>query len=68
MNGILERKEKEPVMPVLKNMGLGSEHSWDLSRANVVKPTIKQVEWQTGRKFTTNTRRVKGRIIVTRIK
>lgn len=69
MDKMLDRKEeKEPIMPVLKTMGIGAEHSWDLTRANVVKPTIKQVEWITGWKFTTTTTRVRGKIFVTRIK
>lgn len=68
MTEMLDRKESEPIMPVLKAMKLGEECSWDLRRATVVKPTIKQVEWRTGHKFKTTTTKVKGKIFVTRIK
>lgn len=68
MDEMLDRKEKEPIMPILRILELEEEYSWDLKRINVVKPTAKQVEWATGRKFQTSTKKVEGKVTVKRIK
>lgn len=68
MKEILDRKVVDPIMPVLKQMAVGDTHQWDLSRVNVVRPVIKQTSYQTGRIFTTNTREVRGKVTVKRIK
>ena len=65
---MLDRMEKEPIMPILKKLELEEEHSWDLNRVNVVKPTAKQVEWATGKKFQTSIKKVEGKVTVKRIK
>lgn len=55
------------VMPILKSLEIAGSYSWNMERTLSVRSMMKQVEYQTGRKFKSRVDIEKKSITVTRI-
>lgn len=53
MEKVNQKDNKEPLMPIIKNLEIGESHTYPIRRMNVVKSVVCQVSVMLGRKFVT---------------
>ena len=49
----VNKETNKPIMPILKQMGIGESYTYPCSRMNTVKSIVSQVQVTTGKRFKT---------------